>query len=360
MIRLLVLTELLTNGGTAKHVAELLPALRDAGIYPVVWSRGKQGHYAQKLRESGIRVEVVPRLMQTLLSAPLAKNFDLIHSYLYGPHVADAVVSRLKRIPYVKSTRNTGHWRTDRLSVRSRIFIRKFFVSRHVVNSNEVKSYLICEEGIPAHKISVIQNGILDQHAAPPHVSRNDFGLNDDHFVMLSVAWMKQRKNIDFLIRAMVPILKNCSNAKLLLLGDGPLENEYRKLASDLDVESNCVFLGCRIDGHALMRISDVLVSASTQEGLSNATIEAQMMGLPAVVCVEAGGNAEIVKHGQTGYLYPAGHVDDYVSSVMALREPARQLEMAVRAREHYLEHFTLERQVGAYLSLYHSILQNV
>lgn len=356
-MKIIYLTELLTNGGTAKHLAELLPLLRDAGIRPVVWSRGEQGRYASQLRDAGIEVEAMPRIETALISPSRMRDVQLVHSYLYGSHVSDVLICRARGIPYIKSTRNTGHWFTDRPAVRLRVAVRTPLVRQHLVNSTGVADYLVEHEGVARRDIVVIPNGMVDRFPDAPHISRAELGLAPEDFVLLSVAWLKARKSIDFLIRAMVGILPHAPHARLVLAGDGPEEASLRALADELGVAGACRFLGRHPAPHALARLADVSVSASAEEGMSNSSIEAQMMGVPVIACTETAGNCDIVASGTNGYLYSFGDQREFERLVVGLvRDRALLQTMRDASRRTFLQKFTLQSQLESFLRLYKGI----
>lgn len=357
-MRILYLAELLTDGGTAKHLAELLPLLRDAGVEPVVWSRGEQGRYASVLRAAGVTVEPMTAMELSLSCPARTAGVQLVHSYLYGPHVSDALICRARRLPYLKSTRNSGHWFTSRPMVRLRVALRAPLVRHHVVNSTGVADYLVAHELVARGRIAVIPNGMVDRHDEGLFTTREDLGLQRDDFVMLSVAWLKPRKSIDFLIRGVASLLPRASRLRLVIAGDGPDEQRLKTLAAELGVAEVCRFLGRHRAPHALARIADVAVSASGEEGMSNSLIEAQMMGVPVVACREAAGNNDIVSDGVNGYLYRHGdrvEFEGYIARMYG--DPALFGPMREAARRVFLTKFTMEAQVRAFLDLYRRII---
>lgn len=359
LVRVLFLAELLTDGGTAKHLAELLPCLRDAGIEPVVWSRGQQGRYARRLQQRGIPLEALPSIERPLLMASRTRGIELVHSYLYGPHLSDALICTLRRIPYLKSTRNTGHWLSTRPAVALRVAIRRPLIRHHLVNSGGVADYLVDKERVERARINVIPNGMLDRHEEGPTIAREEIGLAPSDFVMLSVAWLKSRKSLDFLIRALAVLKPRHGNLKLVLVGDGPEEAALRGLAAELGVSDACRFLGRHGAPHALARIADVAVSASAEEGMSNALIEAQMMSLPVVACEGTAGNADIVTTGVNGCLYEFGDQQAFQGCIESLcADPRRLHAMREASRRNFCARFTMAAQVRSFVELYRRILE--
>lgn len=357
-MRVLYLTELLTNGGTAKHVTEMVPRLLEHDIEPIVFSRGEQGMYAKVLVESGVRLEYTGNLYTRLLDACRNESIDLVHSYLYGPHLMDAVICRLLGVPYVKSTRNEGHWYRENMKVKARIAIRSKLVKHHIVNGDGARRYLVETEGVNPARITVIHNGLLDRFQQGPFLERAMLDIPEDAVVFISVAWLKKQKNLSFLIDAFSMLHADCHQAFLLLLGDGPLEAELRQHVDELGIGDHCRFLGRRPEVHSYLRLSDVYVSTSKNEGMSNATLEAQMMGIPSIVTSVASGNREIIEHGSNGLLFDANDMEELVGHLRSLYwDISLRKQFAAAARTRFLSQFNMDNQIKSYVQYYKELV---
>jgi glycosyltransferase involved in cell wall biosynthesis len=123
--------------------------------------------------------------------------------------------------------------------------------------------------------------------------------------VFISVGRLSKEKRPDVLIEAFDRIHQR-RPARLVVCGDGPLrpwlacEINRRGLVEDVDL------MGFQENPWVVMRQATALLLTSDYEGLPNALIEAQGLGLPAVA-TRAGGAAEVIAEGETGFLVPAG-----------------------------------------------------
>lgn len=112
---------------------------------------------------------------------------------------------------------------------------------------------------------------------------RDKLGISDN-FVIGCVARLSKIKNHLFLLDVFKEVLNKESDAKLVLVGDGPLKNEIETYAKKNKIWENIVFLGNRKDVPRLLQMFDVFVLPSFHEGLGVVNIEAQTAGLPCVV----------------------------------------------------------------------------
>lgn len=135
----------------------------------------------------------------------------------------------------------------------------------------------------------IIKNAIDSQNFIANTDTRKDIrkelGL-EDRFVVGHVGRMQPEKNHDFLIDVFAQIKKKKSDAELILVGTGTLEEKVKSKVTEKGL-SDCVhFLGNRKDMNRIYQAMDVFVFPSLFEGLGIVAIEAQAAGIP-IVCSE-------------------------------------------------------------------------
>jgi glycosyltransferase involved in cell wall biosynthesis len=103
----------------------------------------------------------------------------------------------------------------------------------------------------------------------------------DENFVIGHVGRFNLQKNHGFLINVFNEVYLINKRAKLLLIGEGPLENKIKEQVKKLGLEKNVIFLGVRNDIEDLYNVMDCFVLPSLFEGLPIVGVEAQASGLP-------------------------------------------------------------------------------
>lgn len=131
---------------------------------------------------------------------------------------------------------------------------------------------------------------------------RKELGINEEDFVIIYVAEMTERKNHRMILQAMEELVTKNKNIKLLLAGNGPLLNKYNAWIKEKNLGENIKMLGYRPDIPQLMKISQIAVSTSRQEGLPVNVMEAMISGLPDVV-TNCRGNIDLIEDGKNGYV---------------------------------------------------------
>jgi glycosyltransferase involved in cell wall biosynthesis len=141
-----------------------------------------------------------------------------------------------------------------------------------------------------------------------------------------------------------------------VIVGDGPCRPDLERLVNELGLTGHVHLLGMRQDVPVLLRAFDTFVLPSLAEGISNTVLEAMATGLP-VVATRVGGNPELVEHGVTGALVPAGNPLVLAAALRYYVEDAGLREAhGEAARRRVLQHFTLERMAQGYHDLYESV----
>lgn len=159
---------------------------------------------------------------------------------------------------------------------------------RVIVHNKENKKVLV-ELGV--NKIEIIPNGINSQDYLTREENLKNFKRNlnikKNEKIVLFVGRLTYRKGILDLIRAFSIIVKNCPETKLVVVGNGPLMNDSKKLTKDYHLEKKVKFLGF-ISSHELVEcyhLADITAMPSIfGEAHPIVTLESLICGTPLVV----------------------------------------------------------------------------
>ncbi len=162
--------------------------------------------------------------------------------------------------------------------------------------------------------------------------------------IILSVARLEPQKRPDLLLQVFARVLQE-HPAELWIAGDGPLEKSVRQQAHSLGIAANVRFLGFSKNPFELMLKAQVFLLTSDHEGLPNALIEAQGLGLPAVStrC----GPEEVIVEGKTGLLTDVGDVSGLATAVLKLlKDTQLHASFSEAARRLTRERFDVEQVI--------------
>lgn len=163
---------------------------------------------------------------------------------------------------------------------------------------------------------------------------RDEYHYDKNDFILIYPAEFTDRKNQRLLLQTMSLLKEKHQNVKLLLLGRGVMEDDYKQLAKDLNVEDYVHFLGYRNDVNQLLKISDVLFASSKNEGLPINMMEAMASGLP-VVATNTRGQNDLIQDGDNGFLFELGQPEVACDRICRLIEDLDLYNrMSLRAME--------------------------
>ena len=208
----------------------------------------------------------------------------------------------------------------------------------------------------------LIPNGIpTDEYAPDPNKRaqwRQAHGIETHATILTHVGRFAPPKNHALLIEAFARV-RTSAPLYLLLVGGGELENTVREQVAALGLESRVCFLGIRADVADILRASDAFVLSSRWEGNPMSVMEAMTAGLP-VVSTAVGGVPELVQHGATGLLVPAGDARALAEAMaqIGLDAPLRAA-MGDIARQTALERFDVRVMSHAYAKFYLELLHS-
>ena len=177
--------------------------------------------------------------------------------------------------------------------------------------------------------------------------------LNLDRPIVGAVARLHRQKGVSYLFRAAETILLAHPEAKIVVVGGGPLETEFRAMTAKEGFGRSVAFLGERADASEILALFDVFVLPSLWEGLPLALVEAAAAGKP-IVATDIDGVREVVRNGETGLLVPPRDSAALAAAVLRLLDdPDLAGRLAGRARAEVPPLYTVERMVSETASLY-------
>lgn len=159
-------------------------------------------------------------------------------------------------------------------------------------------------------KVHIIHHGVDIAFFHPAKRNRDLFaGLlsNQNDPVVIDIRGFRSVYNAETLIRAIPHVLKEISDAKFILAGEGEEKTQSQGLAASLGVSDAVIFVGWipHDDLPGFLSSADVYVSTSLSDGGAVvSTLEALASGLPVVV-TDSGDHALWVQNGVNGFIIP-------------------------------------------------------
>jgi glycosyltransferase involved in cell wall biosynthesis len=231
-------------------------------------------------------------------------------------------------------------------------------VDGFVAISEEIREGLL-RDGIRPERIQRIDNFVDAAVFSPAEEGKGRMkerlGFAGRALVLYS-GRMVRRKGVEHLLASWHTVIREHPEARLLLLGDGPLLGDLEMMATRLRIADDVFFRG-RVDNvPEFLRAADLFVLPSLQEGMPNALLEAMACGLPSVAS-RIGGVVDVVTDGEEAILVPPGDSASLAAGIaIVLTDPALRERLSKGAVQRIESFFSLESRVPMYLSLYSRI----
>ena len=284
----------LTTGGAERQLEMLVGRSTDRCRTVALY---RAGPVADGLRAAGHRVDVLgmrgwrkPLAALRLARLLRRERPDVVHVHLLAAQLWGIPAARLARVPVVVSSEHSlmestieGRPRSRWLQVLYRVLEH---LAGHTVAVSDATAERLRDWGVPADRITVIDNGIDFDALAPSSAARREvraeLGIAPGTVVIGVVGRLEPVKRIDRLLRAAADRLR-AGGHTLVVAGGGDELPALRELARELGVQPAVRWLGPRPDVPRLLSAMDVLVSPSRDETFGMAVVEALGSGLPVV-----------------------------------------------------------------------------
>jgi colanic acid/amylovoran biosynthesis glycosyltransferase len=210
-------------------------------------------------------------------------------------------------------------------------------------------------QGFPAERTLVHYIGV-DSTAIMPRAA------GEEEPVILHVARLVEVKGTEFLIRAFGLLAR--PEARLVLIGDGPLRGRLEQLARECGVAERVEFLGALphrevlgwMRRASLLALPSVRTASGREEGLGMVTLEAAATGVPAVGS-DLGGIRETIRDRETGFLVPERDPAALAARMEALlADEALRRRMGEAARRRVEREFDITRQSAVLEEIYDEV----
>lgn len=335
--------------GVARTVARIVEGLHARG-HDLQVVRPRQTAQAatprQRLEEILVRSMPIPRYPELRMGLPSKRALvrlwsehrpDIVHIATEGPLGWSALsAASYLRLPVSSDFRTnfhayTLHYGLSWLHRPMAAYLRKFHNRAHctMVPTEGLRQELMAAG---FERLQVLARGVDTELFDPERRSpalRRDWGAQPDDLVVACVGRLAMEKNLQLLIDSFRAIENIRPDARLVLVGDGPMRGELQLACPQAR------FAGQR-GGEDLAQhyaSADLFLFPSLTETFGNVTTEALASGLP-VVAFDYAAAGQLIRHGSNGLLARVGDAPAFVGAALqAARDNALRKRMGLQAR---------------------------
>ena len=354
-------------GGTERQLAELAMALDRGRFEPHVGCFTGGGFRARELRDAG--VPILDLGVHSLVSvsalqgagrmgAYLSRHgISLVHAFDVPLDLFAVPVAKACRVPVVLSSQRAHRSLTPGATQRHLLRQTDRMVDGIVVNSRAVARELADEDGVPQSLMRLAYNG-LDTGTFRRDGVRAAVPWHNPGAVIGVVCALRPEKGLHLLLEAFARVRATHREARLLVVGSGPMQHELQACASRLELGPDCHFQPAEQNVAPWLRAMDIFVLPSLSESLSNSLMEAMACGC-CPIASDTGGNPELVRDGETGLLFPSGDSGALAARLdLVLNDAVLRRRLAEDAERTIAEGFTREAAARTMGTIYHEFLE--
>ncbi len=349
--------------GGALQVVFLMRGLARRGI-EVALACPQGSAIASSVRELGLTVHEMPMhgdadvgLVGRLRRLMREWQPDLLHLHSRrGCDTWGVLAGRLQGVPTVLSRRVDNP--------ESRLWAAvKYRLPHHVVTISQGIREVLLREGVSPDRITCVPSAVDTEQYRPGREAlswfREEFKLPEEALVIGMAAQFIERKGHATLLDALPRVLARHPEARVLLLGQGPLvEAIGQRVSADPVLSGRVQLTGFRSDLDRVLPCLDILAHPAYMEGLGVALLQASACGIP-IVAGRAGGIPEIVQPGLNGELIEPGDVTALADALNGLLDSGeRRADMGAAGRLWVEKRFSIDAMVEGNLAVYRRLLE--
>ncbi len=235
-------------------------------------------------------------------------------------------------------------------------YTRRLLLQIHavvVVLSSRMKEYVAAHDFLLPNT-QLIPNGVDTKRFYPTSdTSKQEARAH----TVVCVSKLRYEKGVDVLLQAWHLVQQQVPQARLILVGSGPIQPQLTQMAEALGIRESIEFAGLQSNVVAQLYRAGIAVLPSRWEGMPNAILEAMACGIPCIA-TRVSGSEDIIQQGVNGLLV---EVEDYEAMAKALLTLLCDTTLAMQygqaARATIEQRYSLEHITDAYIRLYQKII---
>ena len=351
--RVVFLLQDLCTGGTQHQTLALAAGLNRARFTPELWTLSGPTELDALAREHGLPVTHLGDTNFPGLSSLAAlwrilgrERPDVFFLCTALPNIWGRITGRLRKLPLVLGSCRGGGAPARQ---HERLLWR---LTQHIVCNSAALVEVMAGLGVPRAHMSFIANGVDTRRFQP-----GETPFPQREAVVLCVARLVEDKDHACLLDAFAKVLEHMPQARLRLVGEGPLEAELRARMAQAPLAGKVEILPATTDVAACCRSARVFALSSLREGTPNVLLEAMACGLPAVA-TRVGGIPFLLRE-ENGLMAPVGDAAGLAAGIVRLlRDPELAQRMGKAGRERVERDFPFSTMIAAHEELFARFLR--
>jgi glycosyltransferase involved in cell wall biosynthesis len=373
MIKILYILEA-TSGGTQKHVIDIAKKI-DKSIFQIdiIFSTSRNKNFVQESRGIFNRTYGLPirrsasftDILNILKIRQIIKqnNYDIVHCHSTKAGFVGRLAALVSRHPNIIYSPHGFMFCDNRITLKRFLYLSLekylgYLTQKLIAVSGSERDLAIQHNIVPNKKIITLYNSIdptdFNDYS---YINQVPEKLKDGSEIILgTVGRLYYQKDPITLIKSFKIINDRFPNTKLIMVGDGPLEQVCIKLIDKLGLKTKIRLEGYQKNSKAYYKMFDIFMLSSHYEGLPYALLEAMCIGIPSVG-TNVVGIKDLILHGETGFLAEEEDYNGLANSVISLLDNPQLLsDFSENAKRMTRENFNFNNGIIKYQEFYTSL----
>jgi len=318
----------------------LIPAVKALDVHVIIMDEMEDKSFDKKA-------------MKALVKLFREEKPDIVHTH------ASMTARMAARAALVPSIFNTKHCMESAPGILPKKILRRevnaAFSDKIIAVSRAVRRSMV-HAGTSPEQIAVVYNGI-EPISIPSAEEKAEllasFGGRPGEKAVGMVARLEEVKDHETFLLGAQNVLEKRKDVRFYIVGDGSLREELERRVYELGISEWVTFTGFIKDVEKIEAALDIAVITSRAEALCLSIIESMIAGIPAVG-TDSGGVAEVIKHGENGFLVPVGDADQLAERMEELlADDAKRKAFGEHAKKHAESMFMADKMTKRIEKLY-------
>ncbi|GEN32387.1 glycosyltransferase involved in cell wall biosynthesis [Cerasibacillus quisquiliarum] len=360
-------------GGAARTMLNILNNIDRKRFTPILVTLDYEGDYERYLKPDITFVKLKTKRLRSAI-IPLAKVIrkerpDIVFSTIPNYNTV-AILARLLSFTKAKNVVREAAFLGGSTKQNTKLFLygRLYrFASKVIALSNGVKDNIVKRYKINKNKIEVIYNPVdienIQERIQTGTIKQEHQAIfQDDAKVIVTAGRLVRDKDHHTLLKAFAKLKEKMATkkTKLVILGEGILQEELKQLAKKEAIEEDVYFIGFQENPYIYFEKADLFVLSSLREGFGHVLAEALAVGTPVVSTKCKPGATEVLQNGQYGKLTPVGDAEKLATAmynILSLEE--KRIEEIINKGQERARDFDAKTIAKQYEKMFLRVLGN-
>jgi len=360
------------SGGAKTHVFSLLEELKNRIDVKIICLT--PGVFYQEILEKDIPVELFLqkhrydlKVIKGIVELIRKEGYQILHAHGARANFIAAILKMYINIPVVTTVHSDY-----RLDFTGNIYRRIVYTGLNVLSLRFLDYYIgvsenfrnmLVSRGYPRENVFTVYNGIdfdkeisfgtREQFLKSVHID-----AHEDDVLIGIIGRFDKVKGHEVFIKAAAEVLKQVSNVKFILAGEGPERDNLRQLAEKLGIEKHIFFTGFIDRIYDFIEAIDINTLTSYSESFPYVLLEGARLKKPTVSSA-VGGIPDLIRDGENGFLFESGNYKEMAEKLIRLiNDKKLRTELGEKLYQRAKSSFSNKSLAESHVNIYRQILQ--